>query len=43
MRKFIERSSPALPKEQELLLVVFEVVGWHSFPLGKAGMGLAGG
>lgn len=40
MRKFIERSSPALLKERELILAVFEAVAWRSFPFGKAGMGL---
>ena len=39
----IESLSPALPKGLEFILVVFEVVAWHSFPLGKAGMGLVGG
>ena len=34
--------SPALPKGLEFIPVVFEVVAWHSFHLGKAGMGLVG-
>ena len=38
----IESLSPALPKGLEFLLVVFEEVAWHSFLLGKAGMGLVG-
>ena len=40
MRKLIESPSPALSKERKLLLAVFEVVMWSSFPLGKVGMGL---
>ena len=35
--------SPALPKGREFIPVVFEEVVVHSFPLGKAGMGLVGG
>ena len=38
----IESLSPALLKGLEFIPVVFEVVAWHSFPLGKAGMGLVG-
>ena len=34
---------PALLKWLELILVVFEAVMWCSFPLGKAGKGLADG
>ena len=36
-----ESPSSSLPKRRELLLAVFDVVAWCSFPLGKAGMGLA--
>ena len=36
-----ESPSPFLPKGRESIPVVFEVVVWRSFPLGKAGMGLA--
>ena len=40
---FIGSPSPALPKGRELIPVVFEEVVVRSFPLGKAGMGLADG
>ena len=36
-----ESPSSSLPKRRELLPAVFDVVAWCSFPLGKAGMGLA--
>ena len=36
----LETPSPVIPKVREFILAVFEVIWWHSFLLGKAGVGL---
>ena len=38
-KQLIVSPSPTLPKGREFILVVFEEVVVHTFPLGKAGMG----